>query len=96
MNVFVPHLRSWCELMIRKMQKSFAAIAIFLREQVFWSAFNMNPVRHWQVYEFTLLTQMCWQLCPWGQKSAEISEKQGCDAIVFSRCLLIDTLKQQR
>ena len=37
----------------------------FLREHVFWSVFKTYPTRHLQVYDSPLLTQICWQSCPW-------------------------------
>lgn len=43
--------------------------SMFLREHVFWSAFNTYPIRQLHLYELPLLIQMCWQLCPWAHGS---------------------------
>lgn len=48
----------------------------FLREQVFWSTFSTYPTRHLQMYEFPLLTHMCWQSCPWAHASELEPEKK--------------------
>lgn len=46
-----------------------------LREHVFWSAFKTYPTWHSQRYELSLWTQMCWQSCPFAQKSNPVKKQ---------------------
>jgi len=47
---------------------------VLLREHVFRSAFKVYPSRHLQVYESPLLTQICWQSCPWEHASGPVKK----------------------